>query len=66
MFSNMVEAVKHAFENNYMPVMKSYDIHNWRIERYYNEYVDNIIKAYLPVFDAVYKSWTPIKDGRRE
>jgi hypothetical protein len=50
-----------------MPVFKDYDIHKWRIERYYNEFTDNIIKAYLPIFDAVYKSYTSMKEpGRRE
>jgi hypothetical protein len=65
-FKNTIDAVKFAFETHYMPTLKNYDLHTWRIEKYYNEPVDNIIKAYLPVFDAIYKSWVPIKDGRRE
>ena len=63
----LTDAVKAAFENNYMPVFKVYDIHKWRMERYYNEFTDNIIKAYLPIFDAVYRSWAAMKEpGRRE
>ena len=66
MFKLTIDAIHHAFENNYMPVIKGYDIHSWRIEKYYNELVDNVLKAYYPIFNAIYKSWTPIKDGRRE
>lgn len=64
---SLVDAVNHSFENHYMAVIKDYEWHSWRTERYYNEYVDNVIKAYLPIFDAVYKSHAPRKDpGRRE
>ncbi len=50
-----------------MPVMKNYDVHKWRIEKYYNEYVDNVIKAYLPILDALYKSYSSMKvPGRKE
>ena len=35
--------------------------------RYYNENVDNYLKAHLPYIDALYKSWAPRKDpGKRE
>jgi hypothetical protein len=44
-----------------------FDPHTWRINRYYNEFVDNYIKAHLPYLDALYKSWAPRKDpGKRE
>ncbi len=47
--------------------MEDYDTHKWRKDRYYNELVDNILKAYYPLFDAVYKCWAPRKDpGRKE
>jgi hypothetical protein len=61
------EAVTVAFDTHYMPIFKDFDVHKWRIERYYNEFTDNIIKAYLPIFDAVYKSGASMKEpGRRE
>jgi hypothetical protein len=61
------ESVKHSFENHFMPFLKQYDIHSWRIDRYYNEYVDNTIKAYLPIFDAVFRSQAPQKIvGKKE
>lgn len=66
-FDNLTDAVSTAFENNYWHILKNYDVHKWRTERYYNEFADNIIKAYLPIFDAVYKSWASMKEpGRKE
>lgn len=64
-FTNLVEAIKYSFENHFYPVIKDFDNHKWRLQRYYNEEVDNVIKAYLPIFDGVYKSWAPRKDPRR-
>lgn len=65
-FSSILEAVEYSFENHYLSEMK-YDHHLWRINRYYNENVDNFIKAHLPYLDALYKSWAPRKDpGKRE
>lgn len=50
-----------------MPSIKDYNVHNWRTEKYYNEPVDNTIKAFFPILDALYKSYTSIKEpGRRE
>lgn len=63
----MVEAVNFAFENHYLEQMKEFNIQSWRMERYYNELVDNYLKAHLPFLDALYKSWAPRKDpGKRE
>jgi hypothetical protein len=62
-----MEAVENTFEKHYDYAINEYDIHAWRKERYYVEYTDNVLKAWLPVLDAVYKSWAPRKDpGRRE
>lgn len=64
---SLYEAVKISFESHFLPVINEYDVHKWRLDRYYNEFTDNVIKAYLPILDAVYKSWTSMKEpGRRE
>ena len=55
-FSNLPDAVKYAFENHFNFYLKNFNNYKWRIERYYNEFTDNVIKAYLPLFNAVYKS----------
>jgi hypothetical protein len=46
-------------EKHFLPVMNDYDTHKWRIERYYNENVDNFLKAFLPVLDAIFKILSP-------
>ncbi len=62
-----MEAIEHCFANHFDYALEGNDLHEWRKERYYNEYVDNVLKAWLPILDAIYKSWAPRKDpGRRE
>ena len=64
---NAMEAVKTSFENHFLPAMQDFKIHPWRVDRYYNEFVDNFIKAHMPILEGLYKSWAPRKDpGRRE
>ena len=58
---NLFEAVKMAFEQNYDPVLKGFEYHQWRKERYYNEQVDNFMKTFLPLLDALYLSWAKQK-----
>lgn len=66
-FTSTNEAVRFALTNNFLPAMQGFNVHDWRMERYYNEYVDNFLKAHLPLLDAIYKSWAPRKDpGRKE
>ena len=60
------EAVKYSFENHFKNAISGYEHHNWRKERYYNEKVDNFLKAYLPLLDAVYHSWAKQKGPRKK
>ena len=47
--------------------MTDFDTHKWRLKKYYNESMDNILKAYLPLFDALYKCWISKKElGKKE
>ena len=55
------EAVKTAFENHFDEAIKGFEYHKWRQERYYNEKVDNFLKTYLPILDALYLSWAKQK-----
>ena len=64
--NSLTEAVSYCLENHFLPNMREFESHKWRIERYYNEYVDNFLKAHLPILDAVYKSWAPRKDPGRK
>ena len=58
---NIFDAVKIAFEQHYEPVLNTFEYHKWRIERYYNEQVDNFMKTFLPLLDALYLSWSKQK-----
>ena len=53
------KSVEYAFENHYNNYINNFDNHKWRIERYYNEEVDNLLRAYIPVFDALFYTFTP-------
>ena len=64
--TDVLEAVKMTFEKHYEPAIKGFEYHTWRKERYYNEQVDNFLKAYLPILDALYKSWAKQKGPRKK
>ncbi len=66
-FNNVPESVKYTFENHYLPYLNNFSHNDWRKKRYYNEFVDNTIKAYLPIFNALYNSYaTQKKIGRKD
>ena len=50
-----------AFERHYDPVLNGFEYHQWRKDRYYNEQVDNFMKTFLPLLDALYLSWAKQK-----
>jgi hypothetical protein len=61
------EAVKYSFDIHYIPYLSQFRANRWREERYYNENTDNVIKAYLPIFDAVYRSQASMKQvGKKD
>ena len=57
--NSIPESVKYAFEHNYNSYINQFDNHKWRKERYYIEEVDNILKAHIPIFDALFYSYSP-------
>jgi len=65
--ATVLEAMEVSFEKHYNFALNDYgEVNTWRKDRYYNEYADNVLKAWLPVLDAVYKSWSPRKDPSRK
>ena len=64
--TNALEAAKISFEQHWDPALKGFEYHNWRMERYYNEQVDNFLKAHLPLLDALYLSWAKQKGPRKK
>jgi len=66
-FDSILESVQYAFEKHYDPFFNKIDNHLWRIERYYNENVDNLLKAFIPLFYALFYSNVPQKIiGRKD
>ena len=63
---DVLEATKMAFEKHYDPALKGFEYHKWRKERYYNEQVDNFLKAFLPILDGVYLSVAKQKGPRKK
>ena len=53
--TDVLEATKTAFSQHYDVAIVGFEYHNWRKERYYNEPVDNFLKAHLPLIDGIYK-----------
>ena len=63
---NLLEAVTDSFIDHYCHAL-TFEHHTWRIERYYNEPVDNFLKAHLPIFNAIYYTYAQKKDpGKKE
>lgn len=65
-FNNLFDAVEFTFNNHYIHCFGNQYHHKWRIERYYNEHVDNFIKAFYPVLDALFRSFARREVGKRE
>ena len=63
---DVLEATKMAFEKHYDPAIKGFEYHKWCTERYYNEQVDNFLKAFLPILDGVYLSVAKQKGPRKK
>ena len=59
--SDPMEAVRTAFIDHFDYAIKGFEYHKWRKERYYNEKVDNFLKTFLPLLDALYLSWAKQK-----
>ena len=63
--SSPFEALKMTFEHNYLYGIDGHDQQSWRKERYYNEEVDNYLKAFLPLLDGLFHTFS-IKDKKLE
>ena len=61
-----LEAFKFAMNNFFIQGFDNYDYHTWRKERYYNEEMDNFIKAFLPLIDGIFHTFSKKLIERRE
>lgn len=53
--SSQKEALQMLLDESIIPFVQSFDIQKWRIERYWNEEVDTVLKSYQPIFKSIYK-----------
>ena len=48
------EAVKTFFNDHMQPLFEKYSSHPWRVENYWNEECDTVIKDNLPNLEDIY------------
>ena len=58
---NFPEAIKMLMNENVKPCISKFDHQKWRVERYWNEEVDAVIKSFMPVFRGAYKKYSGMK-----
>ena len=58
---SIVDAVEYSFQHHYDYYLNQFDNHKWRKERYYNEPVDNILKAFIPILAPYFIHMLPNK-----
>ena len=61
---NPYDAIKLGMDNYFIYGTQGYEFHQWRKDRYYNEEVDNYLKAFLPLLDGLYHTFS--KKSTRE
>ena len=64
--TNPLDSLKLSMENNFINAIKGYNHHLWRKERYYNEEIDNYIKAFLPLIDGLFHTFSIKEKEKRE
>lgn len=65
-FKLPIDAVKYSFETHFNVALENYeDPQEWRKSRYYKEYTDNFVQSHLPLFHAIYRTWSTKKDSAR-
>ena len=52
------EAFKFTFDNHFIKGFQNMDNNIWRKDRYYNEEVDNYLKAFLPLIDGLFHTFS--------
>ena len=62
-----LEAMTRTLEDHVNPYCQQYDVNKFRKEVYWNEYCDNVLKAYLPLMENVYNTYggTHRKPGQK-
>ena len=64
--TNPFDSLKLSMENHFIKATNGYNHHLWRKERYYNEEIDNYLKAFLPLIDGLYHTFSIKEKEKRE
>jgi len=51
------EVIKHMYNSCIIPKYLTLDPQKWRLERYWNEEVDNLYKSHFPIVDFLFKKY---------
>jgi len=61
MVTSYPEALKLLLQEHVVPYISKFDHQKWRVERYWVETVDAVVKSYLPILKGVYKKYSGLK-----
>ena len=64
--ANPYDALKIGMDNYFITAIEGYSTHNWRKERYYNEEIDNYIKAFLPLLNGLFHTFSKKEKEKSE
>ena len=59
--SSYTEALKMLLNESVKPFLAKFDHQKWRLERYWNEEVDCVLKSYTPILKGAYKKYSGLK-----
>jgi hypothetical protein len=60
-FDNFAESVEAILRDHLQVLVPLYNANQWRLEKYFTEYNDALIKYYRPIFTAIYKRNSRLK-----
>jgi hypothetical protein len=61
LFDNFADSVETLLRDHLTPLLPQYNAAQWRLEKYFSEYNDALIKKYRPIFAAIYKRNSKLK-----
>lgn len=66
-FDNFSDSVETLLRDHLLPLVPQYNAGQWRLEKYFTEYNDILVKKYRPIFSAIYRrnSKLKVKPGER-
>jgi hypothetical protein len=60
-FDNFADSVETLLRDHLQPLVPQYNATQWRLEKYFTQYNDALIKKYRPIFTVIYKKNSKLK-----